>query len=135
MHTIQQGNGCYVTIISNYSSRQRAQFLRAQNTHRAAMIDFWQARSSPASSACRCCCRLILFRKIQARPWSCRTLVVTLQIMTFMIYRNLDNYGFRTVDFDSIWTQQSHLPKPAKGYTYSILMKMVQFNNSIGILN
>ena len=45
MHTIQQGNGCYVTIISNYSSRQRAQFLPAQNTHRAATIDFWQARS------------------------------------------------------------------------------------------
>ena len=130
MHTIQQGNGCYVTIISNYSSRQRAQFLRAQNTHRAAMIDFWQARSSPASSACRCCCRLILFRKIHARPWSCRTLVVTLQIMTFMIYRNLDHYGFRTHNILIIQGLINPIDQ-----NLQIVLKMVQFNNSIGILN
>ena len=41
MHTIQQGNGCYVTIISNYSSRQRAQFLRAQNTHSRSRSNFF----------------------------------------------------------------------------------------------
>ena len=63
------------------------------------MVDFWQARP-PQWQPHHCCATAataaFYFEKSRQDHGLAGTLMPTLQIMTFMIYKFFDYYGFRT---------------------------------------